>query len=76
MKGGLKFVWLGEKIDQETQIEYPIDDKFVDFVEGIECCINKVQFEVESFGRDACPRYHKVVEDNYDRYEYVFQRIV
>jgi hypothetical protein len=35
LKGGLKFVLLGEKIDGEMQIECPIDDEFVDFVEAL-----------------------------------------
>jgi hypothetical protein len=42
MKSGLKFVLLGKKMDQETKIVCPIDDKSIDFVEGIECHINKV----------------------------------
>jgi hypothetical protein len=69
LKAGLKFGLSGEKIDRKTQIEYPIDDKSIYFVKGIECCICKVQFEVQSLGGDVCPRFHKGVEDDYDRYE-------
>ncbi len=64
------------RLTKKRKLNILLMTNLVDFVEGIECCINRVQFEVESFGRDACPRYHKAIEDNYDRYEYVFQRIV
>jgi hypothetical protein len=67
--GGLKLFFLGEKIDRKTQIEGPIDDESIDFVKGIQCCINMVQFGMESFGKDACPRAYRDVDDDYDRYK-------
>jgi hypothetical protein len=61
--------FLGEKIDWEMQIEGPIDDESIDFVKGIWCCINRVQFGMESFSKDACLRAYRDVDNDYDRYE-------
>jgi len=46
-----------------------IDDESIDYVEGIQCHINLVQFELESFGGDGGPRFHINFDKNYDRYE-------
>jgi hypothetical protein len=69
MKGGVKFVLPSQKFDREMQIKCPIDDKSIDFVESIECHISRVQFKVEPFGGDVCPRFRKGIEDDYDMYE-------
>ncbi len=47
----------------------PIDEESIDFVEGVQCDISKVQFEMESFGGDGGLRFHRDFDKNYDRYE-------
>jgi hypothetical protein len=51
-------------------VKGPIDEESIDFVEGIQCHINKVQFEVEFFGGDGGPRFCIDFDKNYDRYEF------
>jgi hypothetical protein len=48
LKGGLKFGFLGEKIDQKTQIECPTNDKSIDFVKGIDVALVGCNFKCSS----------------------------
>jgi hypothetical protein len=57
LKAMLKLFLSSKKIDHEMQIKGPIDEKSIDF-EGVQCCINKVQDEMESFGKDGNPMFH------------------
>jgi hypothetical protein len=64
----LKLFLSGKKINHETQIKGPIDEESIDF-EGVQCCINKVQAKVESFGKDGILRFHTKFDKNYGRYK-------
>jgi hypothetical protein len=67
LKGGLKFGLQSVKIDWKTKIECPIDDESINFVKGIHVALAVCNLKCSPLA--GMLRFHRVVEDDYDRYE-------